>query len=82
MKPKFDLSQISTMMQLNLVSIVIIGFCEVFAIAVFITKGFSEGVERWKFMVYVAIVAVITLLLLASILLFIYFLRMKRKENK
>jgi len=82
MKTKFDLSQISTMMQLNLASIIVIGFCELFAVAVFINKGFGEGIEKWKFIIYAIIVALITLLLVASILLFIYFLRLKKKKGK
>jgi len=81
MKPKFDIAQIKTMMQLNLASIIIIGFCEIFAIAVFITKGFTEGIEKWKFIVYIVVIVVISLLLIASILLFIYFLKLKKKNK-
>jgi hypothetical protein len=60
----------------------IIGFCEIFAIAVFINKGLTGTVEKWKFIVYIAIVGIISLLLIASILLFVYFLRLKTKVNK
>jgi uncharacterized membrane protein len=81
MKAKFDLFQLKTMMQLNLVSIVIIGFCEIFAIAVLVSKGFAEGTERWKFLLYIGVVSVITLLLIGSILIFIYFLKLKKKSK-
>jgi len=81
MKIKFDMSQVETMMKLNLVSIVIIGFCELFAVTMLISKGLGSDVVKWKFFVYVAAVGVISLLLLASILLFIYFLRLKKKNK-
>lgn len=82
MKFKIDISQVQTMMQLNLASIVIIGFCEIFAIAVFIDKGFNHQLAKWKYILFAAIVGLISLLLLAAILLFIHFLRLKRKNNK
>jgi uncharacterized membrane protein len=81
MTRKFDIAQIKTLMQLNLASIIIIGFCEIFAIAAFISKGFVEGIERWKFIVYIVVVVVISLLLVASIVLFIYFLKLKKKNK-
>jgi hypothetical protein len=82
MKIKFDLSQIKTMMQLNIASIIIIGFCEAFAVALFINKGLNGAIEKWKFIVYLVVVIIISILLLASILLFIYFLRLKNKNEK
>jgi len=82
MKFKLDLSQIKTMMKLNLASIIIIGFCEIFAIAVFINKGLNGNVEKWRFVVYITIVGIITLLLIASIFLFVYFLRLINKGKQ
>jgi len=82
MKIKFDIAQVETMMKLNLASIIIIGFCEIFAVSMLITKGLGSDVVKWKFFVYVAVVGIISLLLLASILLFIYFLRLKKKNSK
>jgi hypothetical protein len=82
MKNIFTQVNIKTLLKLNMVSIVIIAFCEVFAFSVFLAKGFQEGIERWKFISLIIVVAVITLLFAGSIVSFFYFLRMKNRNNQ
>jgi hypothetical protein len=81
MKNIFTLVNIKTLLKLNIVSIIIIAFCEVFAFSVFFAKGFQEGIERWKFISLIAVVVIITLLFAGSIVSFIYFIKMKNKNN-
>jgi hypothetical protein len=72
---------IKTLLQLNIGSIVLIAFCDVFALSVFISKGFQEGIEKWKFLSMIAVVAIITLLFAGSIVSFFIFLKMKNSEK-
>jgi len=77
----FTQINIKMLLRLNIASIVVIAFCEVFAISIFITKGFQEGIEKWKFISMIAVIIVISLLLFGSFVSFIYFLRMKNRNN-
>jgi len=79
MKIKFNSLPIETLLRLNMISIIVICFCEAFAVSVLLIKGLAPGTERWRFFVYLTVVIVIALSLLASIGLSIYFLKQKRK---
>lgn len=77
----FTQINIKTLLQLNIVSIVIIAFCDVFAFAIFLSKGFQDGVETWKFILYLSVVVFITLFLIGSVVSLIYFFKLKKKNN-
>jgi hypothetical protein len=81
MKYKFTQFGIKTLLQLNIVSIVIIAFCEVFAVSVLFTKGLQPGIERLRFVSIIAGVVVITLLFIGSIVTFFFFLKLKNRGN-
>lgn len=78
----FTQTNIKTLLQLNIVSIVIIAFCEVFAISVFTSKAFQEGIEKWKFITLLVGVIIISLLFVGSIISFIYFMKLKNRKNR
>jgi hypothetical protein len=77
----FTQINIKMLLRLNIASIIAIAFCEVFAIAIFITKGFQEGIEKWKFISMIAVIVIISLLLIGSFISFIYFLKMKNRNK-
>jgi uncharacterized membrane protein len=82
MKIKFNSLPIETLLRLNMISIIVICFCEAFAVSVLLIKGLAPGTERWRFFVYLTVVIVIALSLLASIGLSIYFLKLKKKSER
>lgn len=69
------------LLQLNMISIVIIFFCEIFVIYTFETKAFVEGIERWKYLTLLFGLIIVSVLFLSSVALFIYFLFIKRKRG-
>lgn len=81
MKNIFTQIGIKTLVQLNVVSIVIIAFCEVFALFTLFTTGFQEGIERWKFFTLIAVAVIITLLFAGSIVTFFIFMKMKNRDK-
>lgn len=81
MKNKISHIGINALLKLNVVSIVIVAFCEVFALFMFFTKAFKEGIERWKFISLLAGVSIVTLLLIVSIVSLLYFLKMKNRNK-
>jgi hypothetical protein len=82
MKNIITLFNEKTLLLLNTVSIIIIVFCEVFAVSVLLSKGFQAGIERWKFITLIIVVVIISLLLIGSVVSFFYFLRMKNKNQQ
>jgi len=77
----FTQINIKMLLQLNIASIIVIAFCEAFAITIFIAKGFQEGIEKWKFISMIAVIVVISLFLIGSFISFIYFLKMKNRNK-
>lgn len=77
-------ADIKTLLQLNIASIIITAFCEIFVIYTFISKGLQDGIVKWKFFLILMGLIIVSLLFLASIVSFIYFLnkRGNQKMNK
>ncbi len=82
MKKNFAQVNIRSLLLLNIVSIVIIAFCDVFAFTILFAKGLHGDVTHGKFVAMVVIVSFITLLLIGSVVSFIYFLKLKGKNKK
>jgi hypothetical protein len=80
MTNNFFLKNSKALFQLNLISIVITFFCEVFVIYTFVTKAFVEGLERWKYMALLIGLVIVSLLFIGSVAIFVYFLLMKKKK--
>lgn len=69
------------MMRLNIVAIVITAFCEIFIVAIFLTKGQAAEIPQWKYNVYLGGIVLISVLLVASIISLIVFLLKKRNKQ-
>ncbi|MBN1926829.1 MAG: hypothetical protein JW798_13440 [Prolixibacteraceae bacterium] len=70
------------LLRLNTGALVITLFCEIFVIHVFLTKGQQSGLETWKYYSIIGGLALISILLAISVFSFIYFIRLRKKQNK
>ncbi|MBP7506889.1 MAG: hypothetical protein KA807_03640 [Prolixibacteraceae bacterium] len=69
-----------TLLKLNLISIVVIAFCELFVLYTFFSKGMEEGIELWKYKIILIGLILVSLLFLASIISFVYYFYSSRKQ--
>ncbi len=74
-------ADIKTLMKLNIGSIIITALCEIFVIYTFISKGLQGDVEKWKFILILVGLIIVSILFLASIASFIYFLSTNGKPK-
>lgn len=70
------------LLQLNIGALVITSFCEVFIIFTLLTKGRQSGLEQWKYYAIIGGLVLVSLLLLASVISFIFFMRLRKKNKK
>lgn len=76
----FKQGNVKLLMQLNIVSIIIIAFCEAFVVFTFLTKGQNPEIERWKYLAIIVGLVIISGLFIGSIISLIAFFRMKNKN--
>ncbi len=81
MGKNFFLNNSKILLQLNLISIVITFFCEIFVVYTFVSKAFVPGIEHWRYVALLIGLIVVSLLFVGSIALLIYFLLMKTKKR-
>ncbi len=77
----FDLLDYKSMKRINIAAIAITAFCEIFVIAIFLTKGQVADLPQWKYNVYLGGIVLISVLLIASVISLIVFLS-KNKNKK
>lgn len=65
--------------RINLIALCLTSICEVFAIMTFKYKAFSPDLERWKYLALLFGLILVSLLFIISVLLFIYFLKSKKR---
>lgn len=83
MKNLFKVVDIKTMLQLNVVSIIITAICAVFALNILLTKGQQPDLEKWKYNTIIIGLVIISLLFVGSIASLVLFVIMKnKKKNK
>lgn len=70
----------STLLKLNLISVIVIAFCEFFVVYTFLTKGMEGGIEPWKFKIILIGLIIVSFLFLASIASFVYFFYSGKKN--
>ncbi len=63
----------SSLLKINVISVIVIAFCEFFVVYTFLTKGMTESIEPWKFKIILIGMIIVSLLFLASIASFVYF---------
>ncbi|MFA9389403.1 MAG: hypothetical protein ACERKD_06330 [Prolixibacteraceae bacterium] len=81
MKSIFNIMDVKTMLQLNIVSILVTAICEVFALYIFLTKGQSPELEHWKYVAIVIGLVIISLLFIGSIVSLILFIITKNNRK-
>lgn len=81
MKNIFNIMDAKTMFRINLVSIFITAICAVFSLYVFLTKGQADDLEKWKYLIILSSLILLSLLFLGSLASLIVFLRIKNKRK-
>jgi hypothetical protein len=78
----FQYTDMATLLKLNLGAMVVIAFCEVFVVFMFVQKGMAPEVVAWKYWAYLFGLVLISILFVGSIISMVIFMRMKRSKRR
>jgi len=82
MKNIFNIIDVKTMLQLNILSIIITAVCTIFSLYIFLTKGQKPDLEHWKYVAIVIGMVVVSLLFIGSVVSLIVFINIKNRRKK
>jgi uncharacterized membrane protein len=69
------------LVKLNVGALIVTFFCEAFIVFTFITKGQQNGLEQWKYYTIIGALVLVSLLFLASLVSFVFFVRLQRRNR-
>lgn len=82
LKNLFTVMDYKTMLQFNVVSIIITAICVIFAVNILLTKGQQPEIEEWKYIAIIIGVVIVSLMFIGSLVSMFLFIRMKNKKKQ